>query len=164
MFSTNNRSTSSLPDLQYATDSDSCTSSISSLDSQVTRAKQVSFNEKCRVRLTKHLEDYSDKEYFSCWYSAEEKAAIKSDLADDIARMERSEIADEIHTTYRGLESHSKNARRQKLKRRHDAIDSVVGQFRGPDDEEIAETYREHSYTSRIAAYYVGLENQPIAA
>eukprot|EP00934_Nitzschia_sp_Nitz4_P001434 Nitzschia sp. Nitz4//scaffold22_size323478//209815//210345//NITZ4_000558-RA/size323478-processed-gene-0.414-mRNA-1//1//CDS//3329543088//1434//frame0 len=151
----------SLPSLECVSVTGSSNRSIDTQNS----AKQVSFDYKCRVRLTDHLDDYSDHEYYNCWYTPEEKDAIRTELTEAIARSENEEEADGYYTPW-GLETHTEDGRKRKGSRRSEAIKKVVEIYDAegaPCEKAVAELYRESNYCSRIQAYYRGLENQSLA-
>lgn len=133
-------------------------------------SKVVSFNERCRAKYTIHIDDYTDEEYFSCWYTPEELAEMKYNLLETLHRLERNEIVDEITDTFRGLETHTKTGKRDKGRSRTVAIETVVGAYyshandgKKLDEHDIAGAYKECNKASELVAYLNALEDQVTA-
>ena len=128
---------------------------------------RVSFDLRAHMRYTIHANDYSDEEYFSCWYTPDELEEMKYQLMDTLQRFERHELIDEIHDTFRGLETHTKSGRRHKLRSRSTAIESVIGMVykqinagKEINDERVARVYGEVTKPNELAAYLSGLGDQ----
>lgn len=129
---------------------------------------RVSFQSKVRVKWTTHLNDFTDEEYYDCWYTPEELADMKGDLIDTLQRLERQEKVDEVNDTFRGLETHTKAGRRNKGRNRTTAIEAVIGLYYREstsqngklDAKEVADAYKECNKPSELAAYLSGIGDQ----
>jgi hypothetical protein len=134
-----------------------------------TKYDRVAFDPACRMRHTIHLDDYTDEEYFACWYTPEELKEMKGDLLDTLHRLERKEQVDEVNDTFRGLESHTKSGRRNKGQSRSTAIETVVGMMvsykqskdgKKISDECVAGAYKKCNKPSELVAYLSALGDQ----
>lgn len=132
--------------------------------------KRVDFHPTCRMRFTMHMDEYTDEEYYACWYTPEELTDMKHDLLDTLHRLERKEAVDEINDTFRGLETQTKTAQRHKGQRRTMAIETVVGLYykqvksgKKFDMEYVAGAYKECNKASELAAYISGIGDQGTA-
>jgi hypothetical protein len=129
----------------------------------------VEFDSAARMRHTIHVDDYTDDEYFACWYTPEELQDMKGDLLDTLHRLERKEIVDEVNDTFRGLETHTQSGKRCKRQSRSTAIETVVGMVykqskagKSINAECVAASYKECNKPSELAAYLSGIGDQAI--
>ncbi len=129
--------------------------------------KRVDFDPACRMRYTIHVDDYTDEEYHACWYTPEELAQMKESLLQTLHRLERKEKVDEVNDTFRGLETQTKNGKRNKGKSRTTSIETVVGLYykqaevgKKFDMKNVADAYKECTKTSELAAYISGIYDQ----
>jgi len=132
------------------------------------KEKCVSFGPDCRVKPVLRIDDYTDEEYFSCWYTPEELAQVEDNMLDALEKLERKEAVDEVNDTFRGLETHTKSGVRNKGRSRTTAIETVVGAYcrqakevgKKLDEKEVAGAYKECNRANELTAYLNGLGDQ----
>jgi hypothetical protein len=121
--------------------------------------RSVRFSPAVIVRETFHLDDYSDDEFFACWFTAEDYKTMKKVIKCTVNMIEQKVLLDEVNFTERGLEGKIKEATVLRRESRLAAIDSVLDEQKmqleegSADHELLAIVYSECIYRSKVAAY-----------
>ena len=111
---------------------EACDESMTSLPQapqrKVSRRKNVSFFEMAEVYEVLHINDYTDLEKESCWFSAEDIRIIRKEARTAIALLEKGELVDDDSLGYtgRGLEHHTRENARQRMQTRCAVWDAVL--------------------------------------
>lgn len=148
----------------------------------VSKNKVVSFASTGRVRLTRHINDYTREEIRACFYCADEIHAIKLDVKKTAMMIQNNRPIDEVDTCRRGAECRTTEATKVKSQNKKRAIVAVLNTQRylkesveadqaGDDEianrladmEEISTQYQVHTQHCRIAAYLVAISDQKVA-
>jgi hypothetical protein len=137
--------------------------------------KSVTFAETAKVRLTLHINDYSDDEIDACYYSREHFYGFKRDIKRTARMMQMKRKIDENVFCTRGLESRTHAGNKTRSTKRKASVCSVLmeqmKQFRSEeaegkncyDDEKIAAMYAPFTRNSTTSAYLTGLSDEMVA-
>eukprot|EP00525_Craspedostauros_australis_P010523 CAMPEP_0198108202 /NCGR_PEP_ID=MMETSP1442-20131203/282_1 /TAXON_ID= /ORGANISM="Craspedostauros australis, Strain CCMP3328" /LENGTH=233 /DNA_ID=CAMNT_0043763431 /DNA_START=77 /DNA_END=778 /DNA_ORIENTATION=- len=86
--------------------------------------KAVRFHESVRVKFHIHVQEFTDDEYFSCWYSDDESKTMRQDVKNQLHALHHGTLA----TVPRGLEARTREGSARKTKRKRMAWDAVMGE------------------------------------
>lgn len=133
-------------------------------DEDAGHRKGVTFHPRARMRLTIALDDFTDDEVQSYWYSKEEIEISRAAVHETIQLLRCNLELDTEHHCQRGLETAVGDSRRVKQQRRRAAADIV---FSHQEEEwmkegqalqmKAAEEYSLCCKSSHITAYMVGV-------
>mmetsp|Transcript_4839 Transcript_4839/g.13979 ORF Transcript_4839/g.13979 Transcript_4839/m.13979 type:complete len:214 (-) Transcript_4839:215-856(-) len=128
-------------------------------------SKGVHFNESVRVKYTIHVADYSDQEYFACWYDDDETRAMRQDIKNQLDAVRKGKVA----VVPRGLESRTREGAAQKSRRKRFAWDAVMEEQRQQreegletDDEFVAAMYAQACRHSLAQAHIRGRMDEQV--
>lgn len=127
-----------------------------------------------------HIEDYSDEEIGACWYAPWEYDLQHKEIDVTVRMMQQNLHIDEDQFSTRGLESQARRVavdgiQRQSYKarafvlqeqsRREDETESQreITSFPGIRQFDVATTYKDLSYRSKMAAYLAGVQDAKVA-
>jgi hypothetical protein len=127
----------------------------------------ISFNPNVLVRLTIHIDEYSDEEITASWFCQDELKMIKSELRTTLLLMANgSTMANSERLCSRGLACFTSEGKESKKHRKEEAriavFDEQDYQFDNDifDPEEIANAYFEQTRKSQATATVVGFFDQ----
>jgi hypothetical protein len=72
--------------------------------------RSVTFSPAVNVRDTFHVDDYSDDEFYACWYSHADYKTMKKTIKCTVNMIEQKMLIDEVNFTGRGLERETREA------------------------------------------------------
>jgi hypothetical protein len=114
-----------------------------------------------------HVNDMDDEEYFAIWYEPSDYQMIKSEIFRLLRKIMKGEqIEENDKQTVRGIECRTVQAvnlrTQNKLKAMTAVLDEQDRQFDDgePNDELLAEAYRNATYKCQDEAYALGLKDQ----
>jgi hypothetical protein len=164
------------PLMQYVDTETSCfESSIPSqpikvpllVSSVATPKPSISFNPNVHVKLTIHIDDYSEEEIAASWYCEDELKTIKSELTKTVLLMANACIMpNSERLCSRGIECFTSEGRAIKKQRKEEArvavFDEQDYQFDNDifDPEVIADDYLDQTRKSQATATVVGFFDQ----
>lgn len=126
--------------------------------------KKVSFNTRVRVKRTLHINDYSDEEFYACYWSEKERLETWHEVLDIVDRIEDSSTFETSDFCLRGLENKTFDGRMKTIKRRECAKSAVFGAQRlrhenviDVSDERIAKAYAKKTQRSKRRAHLTGI-------
>jgi hypothetical protein len=129
--------------------------------------KSVTFNRRVRFKNIRHIDDFSDREYFATWYVEEDLEAIFNHCVETVTKMVHGEVVlEEEGFSPRGLEyktpTGSKERRQSKDRGLHIVLEEQESQRLSGirDPERIAKLYREAGAHSRRACRLLALKDQ----
>ena len=128
--------------------------------------KQVSFEDKVKVRKTLHWNDFTDEESAATWYTDDEYQEIKKDIRRTMRKMNTGKL-DKDNDVYcrRGLECRNKKIFTEKQEKRVASCIAVLqvqelfrmGKCSG---KMISRVYKMKARDSKEEAYALGMEDQ----
>ena len=148
------------------------------------RRRVVSFAETAKMRLALHVNDFTDEEYYACFYSPQDYKRFKHEIKQTIVhhRNHKSSRDDDKYCCTRGIEHRlTKESSKQRSTIMTQAKLAVLGEqtLRGQicdcnkehehpkndnEDVQIASSYSKYAMTSRIQALMMGIADQIIAS
>ena len=146
-------------------DCSTCSTDVDSIGIQ----KFVSFNEKVVVHRTMPLTRYTPEEIEACWYTREERMAIRQQCSKQIRKLNDGEQLLDKKYCARGLEAATYVGMQSRRQNRSLAYKVVLGlqtrqkQVSVYDDESIAQSYRRVSSSCQLWANVVGSRDQRAA-
>jgi hypothetical protein len=90
------------------------------------KARHVSMNERVKVKLVLHLDDYTDEEFDACYYSPDEIAEIRQDVLRTVRLIEDEAEMDHEKYCRLGLERCTRKAKAERLLNRTTALVAVL--------------------------------------
>jgi hypothetical protein len=138
------------------------------LISSAARKPSISFKPNVLVKLTIHIDEYSDEEIAASWYCQEELKMIKSERTTTLLLManDGTMMANSERLCSRGLECFTSEGRAIKNQHKEEAriavFDEQDYQFENDifDPEVIADAYSEQTRKSQVTATVVGVFDQ----
>ena len=129
-------------------------------------AKGVRWTEKNEVFPIQHLDDMSDEEVFSIWYTSKEYSEIKQSYQVTIFMMESGETITGDEHTSRGLEYRTQEGAWARYENKRDAYNAVLDEqdrqwkVDKDDYEKIRQIYLKHSTKCANAAIVRALQDE----
>ena len=127
--------------------------------------RRVKFNEKVRVRLVKHLNDFSTKQIQACWFTPKEAAEIRQEAQRQVSLLDSGmPSSNPSDSSSRGLRSSAQEFHRQASKRQ--ALMTVLKeqeaqrQVKRTNPGRLAELYQDVSTESRASARIMGKRDE----
>lgn len=136
--------------------------------------RKVSFNERVKVRKTRHLNNFKDDEIQAYWFNPEEFDAIKRNLLSEILYFntlrtvysDNEAVASSEHRCLRGIECRLDGAYELRQRQRSLALNIVLSEQErqqesgNPDDELIADLYSQIVCLDASRARSRGLQDE----
>mmetsp|Transcript_36516 Transcript_36516/g.51618 ORF Transcript_36516/g.51618 Transcript_36516/m.51618 type:complete len:223 (+) Transcript_36516:87-755(+) len=126
---------------------------------------QVSFHMTVSVRPSLHVNDFTDEEYFNSWYSPDEMADMKADIAPTLRMVKNGMNQLPPHMTLRGLEFRSRTGAMKRRTNKTSAMMAVLNEQELQlsqgywDPEQIRKQYLSTSQACQKEAYARGLDD-----
>eukprot|EP00538_Stauroneis_constricta_P005028 CAMPEP_0119571400 /NCGR_PEP_ID=MMETSP1352-20130426/44101_1 /TAXON_ID=265584 /ORGANISM="Stauroneis constricta, Strain CCMP1120" /LENGTH=240 /DNA_ID=CAMNT_0007621079 /DNA_START=397 /DNA_END=1119 /DNA_ORIENTATION=- len=150
---------------QYTNNSNS---NISSNSNMSATKKTVTFHECVRVKKTIHINNYTDDEIDACWFSRQDMANIRQDIAAALQSSSSSPSGPDA-AEMRGLECRTEQGSQQRRRDRHESLSSVLDEQelqrheRQFDDEMIAAVYSDTTQQAQLRASVAGMLDYQVA-
>eukprot|EP00545_Synedropsis_sp_CCMP1620_P007960 CAMPEP_0119014270 /NCGR_PEP_ID=MMETSP1176-20130426/9447_1 /TAXON_ID=265551 /ORGANISM="Synedropsis recta cf, Strain CCMP1620" /LENGTH=213 /DNA_ID=CAMNT_0006967425 /DNA_START=96 /DNA_END=737 /DNA_ORIENTATION=- len=130
-----------------------------------TKKKSVSFSPSAQCRETLHVNNYSEEELESCWYTTSDLSKMRKECKPILRLLKNGMYPGDCdQRTARGLECRIKTGKKERRESKKMSWAAVLGEQqmqvnegRRPDDEEIAEAYIYVSRHCVAAAYKMGI-------
>ena len=135
-------------------------------DLTTTRPTVVRFTPKVTTYQPLPMEDLSQEEFASLWYSKTEMAAIKQDCAETVRQMVNGELRETDEYTARGLEYRTPQGQKERQYYKLVALDAVLDEQEVQEEQEvtdenaIAVLYQVHSIPRQEAAHQRGIRDE----
>jgi hypothetical protein len=135
----------------------------------VKQTKAVTLKKTVAAKKTIHVNDYTDEEITSCWYTEEENETIKAQSLLEASDLLDTEVSDDIDyqkSCFRGLEHYVLHIAEERMAYKTIAVSTVLEEQQlqreeGSDDPEfIAELYAECTSLARVKASILGLNDR----
>lgn len=127
--------------------------------------KSVQFNEIVSIRSTTHVNDMTDAEIFSAWYTRKEMGAIKRGIASD-AKIIAMGMPLPANSTRRGLEFRTPTGSAKRKANKFNSIHAVLDEqdtqhMRNLEDADtLREIYLQHSTHCLAEARQLGMQDE----
>lgn len=122
----------------------------------------VTFSETVSIRATTALDDYTDDEYFACWYSPDEYDDIEQEMIEDFKKLQGGMLLDDDSYCSRGLEQYLEMNAILRKENTRKAIEAVLDeqdrqlQLEYYNEEAISEAYQNVAEPCALWASIVG--------
>lgn len=145
---------------------------LSTIDSNTTttdntKRKSVKFHSRVRFKHIKHIDDYTDREYFATWYMEEELQDVFDHCVDTVRKMVNGFALDEdCGYSPRGLEYKTPTGAKTRKQNKTRGIRTVLDEQERQksegvrDPERLARLYNESAADSRRAYRLLGMKDQ----
>jgi hypothetical protein len=139
-----------------------------------TSRRSVSFHSRTRAKLALHVNEYTEEEMETCWYSDNDYARMKRDIlyTVDLIEEKNDALLDDVKYCHRGCEPRTKEGTKQRQRNQRKAFAAVLNeQFVQEEDYgwiidecRLASVYQERSCKSKMFALFMGICDQKVVS